>query len=83
MSLFRRWFLHHPASVDETYAQHLLTAVSFGAKMIGAGLACVAHGLLPAVFQTRGSDTIRALHERMAARATMRASATRERKLAA
>lgn len=79
MSLLRRWFLLHPASVDETYAQHLLTAASFGAKMIGAGLACMAHGLLPAVFETRGSDTVRALHERMAARAATRAGAARER----
>ena len=82
MSLFRRCFLLHPASVDETYVQHLLTAASFGARMIAAGLACVAHGLLPAVFETRGSDTVRALHERMAARAATRAAMARERKIA-
>jgi len=65
MSLFRSLFIEHPASVDETYVEHFITALSFGAKMVVAGMACMVHGLLPAVFVTRGSDTIRALHERM------------------
>jgi hypothetical protein len=65
MSLLRSLFVEHPASVDETYLEHLISAVSFGTKMIVAGVACMVHGLLPAVFVTRGSDTICALHERM------------------
>ena len=68
MSVFRRLFVEHPASVDETYLQHFITAVSFGTAMIVAGVACMVHGLLPAVFVTRGSDTIYALHERMVVR---------------
>ncbi|MGO9328545.1 MAG: DUF6356 family protein [Steroidobacteraceae bacterium] len=65
MSLFRSLFVEHPASVDETYLEHLISAVSFGTRMIVAGLACMVHGVLPAVFVTRGSDAICALHERM------------------
>jgi hypothetical protein len=65
MTLFRRLFIDHPASVGETYAEHLITASSFGAKMIFAGVACVVHGLLPALFKTRASDAICVLHERM------------------
>jgi hypothetical protein len=65
MSLFRSLFTEHPASVNETYAEHFISALSFGAKMVIAGIACMVHGLLPAVFVTRGSDTICALHERM------------------
>jgi hypothetical protein len=65
MSLFRSLFIEHPESVDETYAQHFFSALSFGTKMVIAGIACMVHGLLPAVFVTRGSDTISALHERM------------------
>ena len=68
MSVFRRLFVEHPASVDETYLQHFITAVSFGTAMIVAGVACMVHGLLPAVFVTRGSETIYALHERMVVR---------------
>jgi hypothetical protein len=58
-------FTEHPASVDETYFEHLIAASSFGVKMVAAGVACMVHGLLPAVFVTRGSETICALHERM------------------
>jgi hypothetical protein len=65
MSLIRSIFIEHPASVDETYLQHFMSALGFGTKMIVAGVACVVHGLLPALFVTRGSDTICALHERM------------------
>ncbi len=65
MSLLRSLFVEHPASVDETYLEHLISAVGFGTKMIVAGVACMVHGLLPAVFVTRGSDAICALHERM------------------
>ena len=65
MSLFRSLFVEHPASVDETYLQHFISAMSFGTRMIVAGVACMVHGLLPAVFMTRGSDTIYSLHERM------------------
>ena len=62
-----RVFTDHPASVNETYAQHLHSATSFGVRMVVAGLACLVHGLLPFLFTTTGSDAIRELHERMVA----------------
>ena len=65
MSLLRSLFTEHPASVDETYLEHFISALGFGARMIVAGVACMVHGLLPAVFVNRGSDAICALHERM------------------
>jgi hypothetical protein len=65
MTLFRRLFIDHPASVGETYVEHLITASRFGAKMVFAGAACIIHGVLPAIFKTRGSDAICVLHERM------------------
>lgn len=68
-----RAFTEHPASVGETYGGHLLQASRFGLRMIGAGLACLVHGLLPFLCVTRGSDAMSALHAEMAAR---RAKAT-------
>lgn len=65
MPLLRTVFVEHPASVGETYLGHLLTASRFGATMIIAGAACVIHGIVPVLFTTRGSDAIRALHQRM------------------
>jgi hypothetical protein len=58
-------FTDHPASVGESYGEHMGTAFSFGVPMILAGFACLAHGFLPFLFKKTGSDTIRALHERM------------------
>jgi len=58
-------FTQHPASVNETYFEHLGSAWSFAFHMIGAGFACWLHGLFPFLFCTTGSSTIRELHERM------------------
>ena len=63
-----RAFTEHPASVGESYFGHLLQASRFGLRMIGAGLACLAHGLFPFLCVTRGSDAMMALHAEMAAR---------------
>ena len=58
-------FCDHPASVGESYGEHLAAASGFGARMIGAGLCCLVHGLLPFLFVRTGSDAIRDLHGRM------------------
>jgi hypothetical protein len=58
-------FTDHPASVGESYVQHLGSAGSFGGRMILAGLACMLHGLLPFLFVRTGSQTIELLHQKM------------------
>jgi hypothetical protein len=58
-------FTGHPASVGETYLQHLVSAVGFSVRMLGAGIACLIHALLPFLFVNVGSSTITKLHERM------------------
>lgn len=58
-------FRDHPASVGENYGEHLGMATGFGLRLIGAGLCCLVHGLLPFLFTTTGSDAIRDLHGRM------------------
>ncbi len=58
-------FTAHPASVNESYAEHLGSAWSFAFRMIVAGLACLLHGLFPFLFRSTGSSTICQLHERM------------------
>jgi hypothetical protein len=60
-SLFR----DHPASVGETYAEHMAVATGFGMRMVLGGLACLVHGVLPFLFTRTGSNTIHALHDRM------------------
>ncbi len=60
-----RLFNEHPASVGETYWQHLLRAAWFGGKMLlGAG-ACFVHAVLPFLFVKTGSRTITRLYAAM------------------
>lgn len=65
---FDTLFVAHPRSLGEGYLAHARTALGFGATMIAGGAACMLHGLVPALFTTTGSDTVRRLHARMAAR---------------
>ncbi|WP_420142563.1 DUF6356 family protein [Sphingomonas sp.] len=63
--MFRRLFLDHPASVDESYGQHFRVAAGFGVTMIIGGLAALVHALVPALCKTTGSRAVRRLHERL------------------
>lgn len=64
MDLFRA-FSEHPASVGETYTEHMGRAGCFGVRMIAAGLACLVHAVLPFLFVHTGSRAIGELNERM------------------
>jgi Family of unknown function (DUF6356) len=59
------FFVKHPRSVGETYAEHMTAALSFGLTMIAAGLACVIHAFVPALFERTGSRAIAELYGRM------------------
>ena len=60
-----RVFTAHPASVGESYTQHLFRALYFGIRMVFAGIACVVHGVLPFLFVRTGSRAIAELNDRM------------------
>jgi hypothetical protein len=68
MMKIARLFSEHPASVGETYVEHLGHAASFGARMVVAGAACVVHAVLPFLFVETASRAVMALHERMVTR---------------
>jgi len=61
----RRLFTEHPASVGESYLQHLCAASGFAVRMLFGAVACFLHALLPFAFQHTGSDCITSLYERM------------------
>ena len=61
-------FTHHPHDVGETYGEHLRTAGGFGLQMALGGLACMVHAVLPFLFVTTASETMRKLHKRMTGR---------------
>ena len=64
-AMIKRAFTEHPASVGESYTEHMGMAFGFGAKMIASGLACLLHGIFPFLFVTTGKDCIKDLHFRM------------------
>lgn len=61
----------HLEEVDETYGEHMVHAGGYGVSLLVAGLACLIHAILPFAFERTGSDCIRKLHARMAARGRM------------
>ncbi|RYE01256.1 MAG: hypothetical protein EOP61_11760 [Sphingomonadales bacterium] len=63
-----RFFLSHPRSVGESYAEHAATASRFGFSMIVGGVACVVHAIFPSVFPRTASDTVKKLYGQMKAR---------------
>ncbi len=58
-------FTEHPASVDETYTEHMGVAISFSTRMFLGSVACFCHAFLPFLFVKTGSSTIAELHDRM------------------
>ena len=63
--MLRALFTEHPASVNETYTEHMAMASSFGARLFLGSLACFVHALLPFLFEKTGSSIITELHQRM------------------
>lgn len=64
MKLLKK-FTEHPASVGETYGQHLWAAMGFGLELMKAAFCCIVHAILPFMFEKKGSACITELHERM------------------
>lgn len=60
-----RLFTHHPASVDESYFEHLRFAATFAGQLLLAALAALIHALLPFLFETTASRIIERLHARI------------------
>lgn len=63
--IFRKWFLDHPASVNETYWEHFRMALGFGRTLLRAGAACLIHAVFPSWFTTTASRSVDRLHGQM------------------
>ena len=55
-------FTEHPASVDETYFEHMQFAGRFSARLFAAGAAALVHAVLPFAFEKTASNLIRKMH---------------------
>ena len=65
-----RLFRDHPKSLGMSWAEHGAGAVAIGARMVGAGLACIIHAAVPALFTETAGRTVRSLHDQMVRRKT-------------
>jgi hypothetical protein len=63
-----RLFQDHPKSLGMSWAEHGVGAVAIGARMVGAGLACIVHAAVPALFTQTAGRTIMSLHDHMISR---------------
>ena len=60
-----RMFLEHPRSLGMSWAEHGVGAVRIGAQLVGAGIACMVHALVPGWFTQTAGKTITGMHAHM------------------
>jgi hypothetical protein len=66
--MFGRLFTEHPKSLGMSWAGHGIGAVIIGARMVGAGMACIIHAAVPALFTETAGRTVMSLHDHMVKR---------------
>ncbi len=63
--MLKALFCDHPASVDETYTEHLAAAGGFALRLFVASIVCTVHAILPFLFEKTASVMVEGLHDRM------------------
>jgi hypothetical protein len=66
--MFAQLFQDHPRSLGMSWSEHGAGAIVIGARMIGAGIACVVHAAVPALFTETAGKTVMSLHDHMVKR---------------
>jgi hypothetical protein len=72
--MLRDMFTEHPASVGESYFEHMRAALGFSGRLAAAATACLVHAFLPFLFVRTGSTAIARLYETMVAHRARRAT---------
>ncbi len=67
-TLAGRLFTDHPRSLGMSWASHGIGAVAIAFRLIGAGLACLVHALVPDWFTQTAGRTITTMHAEIARR---------------
>jgi Family of unknown function (DUF6356) len=68
LARLKTMFNAHPASLDESYLEHLGHAMSYAWRLFAAGFCALTHALLPFLFEKTASNLIRQMHAEMMAR---------------
>ena len=67
-STLHRLFISHPASVNESYFEHMRFALSFAGWLALAAGAALVHAVIPALCETTASTILKRLHDRIESR---------------
>ena len=67
-SSFQRLFGEHPRSLGMTWAGHGIGAAKIAVALIGAGLACLVHAVIPGWFTQTAGRTVTRMYEHMISR---------------
>ncbi len=60
--MLRTLFIDHPASVGESYVEHLRASLETATRLGAAAGACVVHAIVPGLCRTTASTAILQLH---------------------
>jgi len=64
-AVLSRVFLDHPASVEESYFEHLMFAGRFAGTLFLAAMAALVHALIPSLFEKTASNLIRRMYAKI------------------
>ena len=67
-NLAGRLFNDHPRSLGMTWASHGAGAAIIGVRLVGAGMACLIHSLVPAWFTQTAGRTVTDIYDDIARR---------------
>ena len=67
-ALVSRLFTDHPRSLGMSWADHGVGALKISGELIGAGLACAVHAVVPGIFTQTAGRTVTRLHDHMVKR---------------
>ena len=56
--MYKKLFINHPQSVDETYFEHAGFALRFSSLLFLAAFAALIHAIIPAFFEKTASSII-------------------------
>ena len=60
-----RLFADHPRSLGMSWASHGAGALKISAELIGAGVACLIHAIVPGWFTQTAGRTVERMHDHM------------------
>ncbi len=60
-----RLFTDHPRSLGMSWASHGAGAIKIGGELIGAGVACIVHAVVPALFTQTAGKVVTRIYDHM------------------